>query len=165
MGQAEAPRPSTLRRAAMSRVRTQTRSPGTGRASPRRSPSRRAASAIRCTTRRTLTGATANAGGSVTYSVYTDTGCSLGKQDGGTKTVTNGVVPDSNGIQFNSAGTFYWQAVYSGDSNNNGATSACTSEKLVINPNSPTMSTAQNLIPNDSATLSGLTSNAGGSVT
>jgi hypothetical protein len=41
-------------------------------------------------------------------------------------------VPDSNAITFNSAGTFYWQAVYSGDTNNNGATSACTSEVLTV---------------------------------
>jgi hypothetical protein len=35
----------------------------------------------------------------------------------------------------------------------------------VISPNSPSMTTAQNLIPNDAATISGTTSNAGGTVT
>jgi hypothetical protein len=113
----------------------------------------------------TLSGATAGAGGSVSYTVYSDTACTLGAQDAGTKTVSSGVVPDSNAITFNTAGTFYWQAVYSGDANNNGATSACTSEVVVVNPNTPLMSTAQNLLPNDSATLTGLTSNAGGTVT
>jgi hypothetical protein len=29
-------------------------------------------------------------------------------------------------------GTFYWQVVYSGDANNNGATSVCTSEVVVV---------------------------------
>jgi uncharacterized repeat protein (TIGR01451 family) len=48
--------------------------------------------------------------------------------------VTNGKVPDSNGIQFNTPGTYYWQAVYTGDANNNGATSKCTEEQLVISP-------------------------------
>ena len=81
----------------------------------------------------TLTGATSNAGGTVTYTVYTNSACSLGARSAGTKTVTNGVVPDSNGITFNSAGDFYWQAVYSGDGNNNSATSACTEEHLVVN--------------------------------
>ncbi len=113
----------------------------------------------------TLAGATANAGGTVTYTVYTDSACTQNSQDAGTKTVTNGAVPDSNAVTFNSAGDFYWQAVYSGDANNNGATSECTSEHLVVNKNKSAISTAQNLLPNDDATLSGLTSNGGGTVT
>jgi hypothetical protein len=40
----------------------------------------------------------------------------------------------SNDIIFNNVGTWYWQAVYSGDGNNAGATSACTEETLVIDP-------------------------------
>jgi uncharacterized repeat protein (TIGR01451 family) len=120
----------------------------------------------------TLTGASSDAGGTATYSVYTDDACTLGKQDAGTKPVTNGVVTDSNGIQFNSAGTFYWQAVYSGDSKNNGATSTCTSEQLAIAKNTPTITTSLSSSEvvvgasvHDSATLSGATANAGGSVT
>jgi hypothetical protein len=113
----------------------------------------------------TLTGATSDAGGTVTYTVYTNSSCSQGAQSAGTKTVTNGVVPDSNAVTFNSAGTFYWQAVYSGDAKNGGSTSACTSEQLVVNPNTSALTTAQNLIPNDDATLSGASSNAGGTVT
>jgi hypothetical protein len=74
------------------------------------------------------------------------------------------VVPDSDPITFNSAGDFYWQAVYSGDANNDAATSACTSEHLVVIKNKSAISTAPNLIPNDDATLSGLTGNAGGTV-
>ncbi len=85
----------------------------------------------------TLTGATSNAGGTVTYTVYTDNACSAGARDAGTKTVTNGLVPDSNSLPFNTAGTFYWQAVYSGDANNNGATSVCTSEQLVVDQGEP----------------------------
>ena len=110
-----------------------------------------------------LTGATSDAGGSVTYTVYTDTACSLGAIDAGTVTVTNGVVPDSNGIQFNSAGTWYWQATYTGDANNSGpVSSACTSETLVISPPSnksqitPTATTCQSFNDGSSATLSQL---------
>ena len=45
----------------------------------------------------------------------------------GTVTVpVSGIVPNSPAATFNSAGTFYWQAVYSGDANNNGASSPCT---------------------------------------
>jgi hypothetical protein len=113
----------------------------------------------------TLTGATANAGGTVTYTVYTDSSCSQGAQDAGTVTVTNGVVPDSNPLIFNSAGDFYWQAVYSGDANNSGDTSVCTSEHLVVNKANPSIATVQNLLPNDNASLTGLATNAGGTIT
>jgi hypothetical protein len=113
----------------------------------------------------TLSGATTDAGGTVTYTVYTDSACSLGAQSAGTVTVTNGSVPDSNPITFNNSGTFYWQAVYSGDAKNNSATSPCMSEVLVVNPNSTSIVTDQTLLPNDSATLSGATSNAGGTIT
>jgi len=83
----------------------------------------------------TLSGATADAGGTVTYTVYIDSACSQGAQDAGTVEVVDGSVPDSNGIKFNSPGTFYWQAVYSGDDNNDRARSACTDEQLrIINP-------------------------------
>jgi uncharacterized repeat protein (TIGR01451 family) len=89
----------------------------------------------------TLTGATADAGGTVTYTVYTDSACTTGAVDAGTKTVTNGVVPQSNTITFNTPGDFYWQAAYSGDDNNNPATSTCTDEHLVINKLAPTVAT------------------------
>jgi hypothetical protein len=102
-----------------------------------------------------LVGQTADAGGTVTYTVYNNTACTTGARDAGSVTVTNGNVPNSNSLAFNSTGTFYWQAVYSGDGKNNGATSVCTEEILVVNPKSPTNSTAQNLIANDSFALSG----------
>jgi uncharacterized repeat protein (TIGR01451 family) len=82
-----------------------------------------------------LSGASSDAGGTVTYAVYTDSACTQDARDAGTVDVTNGSVPDSNPLEFDSAGTFYWQAVYSGDDNNEGATSACTDETLrVISP-------------------------------
>ena len=103
----------------------------------------------------TLSGATGDAGGTVTYTVYSNNTCTTGARDAGTVDVTNGVVPNSNVLSFNSAGTFYWQAVYSGDAKNNGATSTCTDETLVVAKKQPAASTAQDLIPNDSFTLSG----------
>jgi hypothetical protein len=109
-----------------------------------------------------LTGATSGAGGTVTYTVYTDNACTLNPRDAGTKTVTNGVVPDSNTLQFNSVGTFYWQAVYSGDLNNAGSTSVCANEQLVVNKAKPSIGTTPNpssgtvgVTLNDSATLTG----------
>ena len=44
----------------------------------------------------TLTGATSNAGGSVTYTVYTNNTCNTVAAGEGTFTVTNGSVPSSN---------------------------------------------------------------------
>src|SRR5262249_61708708 len=41
----------------------------------------------------TLSGATADAGGMVTYTAYTDNACSLGARDAGTVTVRNARVP------------------------------------------------------------------------
>jgi len=90
----------------------------------------------------TLTGATSNAGGQVTYTVYTNTTCTAGAQNAGTKTVSGGSVPNSDAITFNNAGTWYWKVVYSGDANNNGATSTCTSETLVIDPSASPSSSA-----------------------
>lgn len=103
----------------------------------------------------TLTGASAHAGGSVTYAVYTDSACSQGARAAGTVTVTDGGVPVSNTLTFDTAGDYYWQAVYSGDPDNNGATSTCTEEHFVVNKKSPSQVTAQRLIPDDSFTLSG----------
>ena len=85
----------------------------------------------------TLTGVTTDAGGTVTYTVYSDDTCTTVAQQAGTKTVSNGLVPNSNSITFDDAGTWYWQAVYSGDDSNAGAISTCTEETLVIDP-SPT---------------------------
>jgi len=82
----------------------------------------------------TLSGATADAGGTVTYSVYSNADCSTKFADGGTVSVTNGTVPNSNELTFDTPGTYYWQASYSGDPNNAPALSKCTDEKLVVAP-------------------------------
>ena len=121
----------------------------------------------------TLHGASSDAGGTVTYSVYTNNTCTGTPFDsGGTVTVTNGIVLDSNDVTFNQAGTFYWQATYSGDAKNNPTASDCTSEALSVARAAPTISTtlSRTLISlgqsvTDSATLSGASSDAGGTVT
>jgi hypothetical protein len=121
----------------------------------------------------TLTGATANAGGTVSYAVYSDNTCTTLVQALGTKTVTNGIVPDSNVWTPNAAGNFWFQATYSGDANNTGpVSSACTSEPITVSPNTPTVATQ--LVPagpvaigtpvHDTAQISGATATAGGSV-
>ena len=77
-------------------------------------------------------GAGRGAGGTVTYTVYSDSACTTSFAGAGTKTVTNGVVPDSNGVQFDTAGSYYWQAAYSGDAGNSSANSSCQSGQLQI---------------------------------
>ena len=71
--------------------------------------------------------------GTVTYSLFTGPTCAgTGTIVGGPVTVTNGIVPNSASQSFNTAGSFSWSAVYSGDANNNGADSPC--EPLTVNP-------------------------------
>jgi len=85
-----------------------------------------------------LSGQTSNAGGSVTYSWFSDATCGA---LGGSKTslapvtVTNGVVPNSPIIAFPSASYYSYQAVYSGDANNSPATSACEPLSVVTGIN------------------------------
>jgi hypothetical protein len=112
----------------------------------------------------TLSANTSDAGGTVTYTVYSDATCTTVYASGGTKPVTNGIVTDSDAVQFNSAGTFYWQAVYSGDVHNAPATSLCSSEIVTISKTSPSASTAQSLVPNDTFTLSGAAGTPSGTV-
>jgi hypothetical protein len=120
----------------------------------------------------TLTGVTSAAGGSVTYTIFSNNECAGDGRDAGTKTVLNGFVPDSNVITFDTAGTWYWQAVYGGDANHLGATSGCREEILTVSPADPTIATTLSSSTgkigdtvHDSATLKGATIGAGGSVT
>src|SRR5205085_5788977 len=127
----------------------------------------------------TLAGATSGAGGTVKYSYYASLeNCNTGTFDnpGGTSagevTVSGGDVPNSDDATFNSAGTYYWRAYYSGDANNDPASRVCTDETLVVAKASPTIATtlSDTLIrvggtAHDSSSLSGATSDAGGTVT
>ena len=127
----------------------------------------------------TLTGATADAGGTVKYAFYSSlsdcnagTFATPGGTSLGTKTVTAGVVPNSDSTgAINAAGTYYFRAFYSGDGNNNAASSACADEALVVNPNAPSISTLLSKSTgsvgdsvHDSATINGATADAGGTI-
>lgn len=123
----------------------------------------------------TLSGVTSNASGTVQYSVFSNSGCTTPFGGAGIVSVVNGVVPNSPPFQFNNPGTYYWQVVYSGDMNNNAATSTCANEVLTVQAvqgkNSPTISTQLSSSSvrtgtnvHDSAVLTGETSNASGTV-
>src|SRR5437660_2518964 len=95
----------------------------------------------------TLSGANTNsAGGTVSYKVFSDLNCAVLLADAGTKTVTNGQVPDSDPVMFSSVGTFYWQASYSGDLLNNPSSTGCGEETVTVSP-TPTPTPTPNPTP------------------
>jgi hypothetical protein len=70
-----------------------------------------------------------NETGTVTYNVYSDSSCSNVVHTGSPETITDpGTLPPSRPVSLSAPGVYYWQAVYSGDSHNNGSVSACGSE-------------------------------------
>jgi hypothetical protein len=86
--------------------------------------------------------ATSNAGGTISYGLYSADTCSssslVADLTPTTDTVVNGVAPASKSYTFNNAGTFYFRATYSGDANNTGpVSSSCESETLVVNTPPP----------------------------
>lgn len=69
--------------------------------------------------------------GTVTFTVYTDSVCAIPFV-----TPTNVVplvvpVTTSNPVTFNTAGSYYWLATYSGDGNNQPVTSTCSTALVV----------------------------------
>jgi len=121
----------------------------------------------------TISNGSGTPSGSVTFTVYKGSDCStpavatvdISAQPGSVTVNANGTVPDSPDVSFLKAGTYQWQASYSGDGNNNTAKSVCGTEQLTVPQNIAGITTAQDIIPNDSASLSGLTSSAGGTLT
>jgi hypothetical protein len=91
----------------------------------------------------TLSGANSGtAGGTVTYTVYSDSACLSVFASGGTKTVTNGTVPNSDPVTFAQSGTFYWVASYSGDATHNASSSGCGSETVTVTGGQSTVTLA-----------------------
>ncbi|MCI0345696.1 MAG: DUF11 domain-containing protein, partial [Chloroflexi bacterium] len=109
----------------------------------------------------TLSGATADAGGTVHYQVFSDSDCETLVFDAGTRAVVNGVPGDSDEYTINLAGSYYWQADYSGDAKNNAASSPCNLEIVTAAANIPSIETSADETVtigdsiHDSATLSG----------
>jgi hypothetical protein len=75
----------------------------------------------------TLSGTNAaSASGTVTYNVYSDSSCSTLVNAGTPEPITTaGTLPASAAVTLSTAGTFYWQASYSGDTSNGASTSTC----------------------------------------
>jgi len=85
----------------------------------------------------TLNGENASiATGTVKYKVYSDKECKTLVATAGEVTVTAGTVPNSEEKTL-PAGTYYWQASYSGDEHNEASTAPCGEEVLVVGPTAP----------------------------
>ena len=122
-----------------------------------------------------ITGATATAGGTISYSLFSNNNCTGLIEDltPAVNTVVNGIAPDSKSHTFTGAGTFYFQATYSGDANNTGpVSSGCAAEPFVVNPNTPQVNTivvpagpiAIGASAHDTAQITGATATAGGTI-
>ncbi|WP_329385297.1 hypothetical protein OG625_25225 [Streptomyces sp. NBC_01351] len=129
----------------------------------------------------TLGGASATAGGSISFNLYSNATCTTLVQSFGPIAVNGpGQYTTSPGYTTTAAGTYYWRAFYTGDPNNQAASTPCqdADETTVVRRTEPSISTqllnAQgNPIStatigdfvHDSASLSGATTTAGGTVT
>ena len=119
-----------------------------------------------------MVGSSLTAGGTVTYSVYGSGNCTTLLGTLGPVTVTNGAVPASpDWTAGGTAGTDYFVASYSGDTDDAAATSGCAAEPVTVSQDEPGISTtasspsvAIGATVYDTATLSGSTPTAGGTV-
>lgn len=81
----------------------------------------------------TLSGTNSStAGGTVTYNVYSDSGCAMTAAPADKENVTNGSVANSSAVTLTTPGTYYWTASYSGDPNNGPSASTCGSETVTV---------------------------------
>jgi hypothetical protein len=85
-----------------------------------------------------LLGATSDASGTVYYNVYSDSSCGTLYSSAGSSSVTNGSVDSgSDSVTFYDAGSYYWQASYSGDGENRPSISTCGDTVLVVFESEP----------------------------
>jgi hypothetical protein len=99
------------------------------------------------------------AGGTVTYSVFSDSGCTVSAGSPTTVNVSGGSAPNSNPVTLSAPGTYYWTASYSGDSSNKASSSSCGSEKETVTApgTAPVVEDYCNVYGTGSATAYGLT--------
>jgi hypothetical protein len=113
----------------------------------------------------TLSGATADAGGTITFHLFSDSQCANEVSTGLSPVTVNGNGDYNSGNYTPTAvGTYYWTASYSGDANNLPASTACgdPNESSVVGKAPSNISTAQLLYPQDTVTVS---AGAGGTPT
>ena len=93
--------------------------------------------------------------GTVTYNVYSESNCSDLVGGGTAEPITTpGTLPASAPATLDNAGTYYWQASYSGDTYNGSSTSSCGSEIETVTGTSP-VPTVSKISPNSGPTTGG----------
>jgi hypothetical protein len=87
----------------------------------------------------TLSGVNAaSAGGTVQYTVYSDSSCTTVVNAGASQAITTaGVLPSSAPVTLNTPGTYYLVASYSGDGSNLASMNTCGDEVLTVGPGGP----------------------------
>jgi outer membrane protein assembly factor BamB len=97
----------------------------------------------------------ATATGMVTYKVYSDKECTKEVASAGELTVSAGKAPASEAKTL-APGTYYWQASYGGDANNNASKNECGTEvETVTEPERPISATGMTLGGTEAAKVSG----------
>jgi hypothetical protein len=110
----------------------------------------------------------AGTGGTITFHLWSNATCTTEVNTGlGAVTVNGPGDYNSGNYTTTSVGTFYWTAVYSGDTGVNGSSTACgdAGETSVVNPENSTIGTTHRWFPQDSATVTGQSTSATGTVT
>jgi uncharacterized repeat protein (TIGR01451 family) len=105
----------------------------------------------------TLSGGTSNAGGTITFTLYDDSGCthSVGTATAAVNGADGDQYTSSPAIIVSAGGTYHWIASYTGDANNAGTTTDCgavNENPLVINPHISVVKT-----PDEQVVLAGST--------
>lgn len=109
-----------------------------------------------------LSSAFSLASGTVQYEYFSSSSCTGSPTDAGSAVeVGAATVPDSQSVTFSTSGSYGWKAVYSGDTFDSAATSACESLSVVTPPPSVELSPTAGL-PGTTITVSGGGYNAGG---
>jgi hypothetical protein len=89
-----------------------------------------------------ISGLQPGAAGTISYAVYDNADCSgtpIADATPTSNTISNGTIPASKAIEFDTAGSYYWQASYSGDPDHNTlpSSSSCADEKLTVTSTCP----------------------------
>src|SRR5437870_822617 len=87
----------------------------------------------------------AHASGSVSWRLFADKACEGDPVavDGPVSVSGDGDYETPAGAAPAAAGTYYWVASYSGDANNEGVSSGCADEPVVVGPAAPSIKTTQ----------------------
>jgi hypothetical protein len=104
----------------------------------------------------TLSNATSDAGGTITFHLYSDADCTIELSTDLSPASVNGSGNYNSGdVIPTEVGTYYWTGSYSGDANNLSTSTSCSAgESSVVNNAPTTIAAAQTLTPQDLVTIS-----------